>query len=183
MRVDFKQVLEKEELATRVFELVTDERKRLERRRLEEERELEEQRPSTSPPSDGLDSATKPAPSGPAPNIDQGLCVVCQDEEATLAVVDCGHLAMCQRESPLRRTNISLLRPNHGNQQRMPPLPHAHHHTVSTHLYLLTKANASSVFTVHNVHVLQCILYNNSHNTCNDSVTNPALITTASQPA
>jgi DNA replication initiation complex subunit (GINS family) len=39
----------------------------------------------------------RPVPTGPAPEIDRGLCVVCQDEEATLAVVDCGHLAMCQR--------------------------------------------------------------------------------------
>jgi hypothetical protein len=32
------------------------------------------------------------------PEIERGLCVVCQDEEATLAVVDCGHLCMCARE-------------------------------------------------------------------------------------
>lgn len=36
-------------------------------------------------------------PTGP-PAEDRGLCVVCQDEEATLAVVDCGHLAMCARK-------------------------------------------------------------------------------------
>ncbi|KAJ3796160.1 hypothetical protein GGU11DRAFT_832890 [Lentinula aff. detonsa] len=45
-----------------------------------------------------------------------GLCVVCQDEEANIAVVDCGHLAMCRtccdaimqstRECPLCRTRI-----------------------------------------------------------------------------
>lgn len=36
-------------------------------------------------------------PTGPQAE-DRGLCVVCQDEEATLAVVDCGHLAMCARK-------------------------------------------------------------------------------------
>lgn len=45
-----------------------------------------------------------------------GLCVVCQDEEANIAVVDCGHMAMCRgcsdlimsstRECPLCRTRI-----------------------------------------------------------------------------
>ncbi|MCT6562953.1 RING finger protein, partial [Staphylococcus aureus] len=41
-------------------------------------------------------AAKAPPPTGPEGDIDRGLCVVCQDEEATLAVVDCGHLAMCQ---------------------------------------------------------------------------------------
>lgn len=45
-----------------------------------------------------------------------GLCVVCQDADANIAVVDCGHLAMCRecsdlvmqssRECPLCRTRI-----------------------------------------------------------------------------
>lgn len=45
-----------------------------------------------------------------------GLCVICQDEEANIAIVDCGHLAMCRacsdlvmkssRECPLCRTRI-----------------------------------------------------------------------------
>ncbi|KAJ7064843.1 hypothetical protein C8F01DRAFT_1128409 [Mycena amicta] len=45
-----------------------------------------------------------------------GLCVICQEEEATIAIVDCGHLAMCRpcselvmnttRECPLCRTPI-----------------------------------------------------------------------------
>lgn len=127
VRVDFKQVLEKEELVTRVFELVGAERRRLERQRLAEERELaEEQRGAeatvvSEDPEDTLGTSPqtatdRPAPSGPAPDIDRGLCVVCQDEEATLAVVDCGHLAMCQhcsdlimatsKECPLCRTRI-----------------------------------------------------------------------------
>jgi hypothetical protein len=45
-----------------------------------------------------------------------GLCVICQDEEANIAIVDCGHLAMCRgcsdlvmsstKECPLCRTRI-----------------------------------------------------------------------------
>ncbi|KAI5996158.1 hypothetical protein EDD15DRAFT_2250750 [Pisolithus albus] len=45
-----------------------------------------------------------------------GLCVICQDAEANIAIVDCGHLAMCRdcsdlvmqssRECPLCRTRI-----------------------------------------------------------------------------
>lgn len=45
-----------------------------------------------------------------------GLCVVCQDEEANIAIVDCGHMAMCRncsdlimtssKECPLCRTRI-----------------------------------------------------------------------------
>jgi flagellar biosynthesis GTPase FlhF len=46
----------------------------------------------------------------------EGLCVVCQDETANIAIVDCGHLALCMgcsdiimkttRECPLCRTRI-----------------------------------------------------------------------------
>ncbi|ORY25739.1 hypothetical protein BCR39DRAFT_543166 [Naematelia encephala] len=141
VRVDFKQVLEKDELISRVAELVNDERKRLERQRLEEEREARgETTAPLAPPRISTDEvtgekengnghdgeqqprpsvdneATRKIPTGPMPEIDRGLCVVCQDEEATLAVVDCGHLAMCahcselimatSRECPLCRTRI-----------------------------------------------------------------------------
>lgn len=85
-----------------------DERKRLERQRVEEEREANPA-PITLhlQPEDGAEGTEVPAeggeveksvPTGPMPEIERGLCVVCQDEEATLAVVDCGHLAMCARE-------------------------------------------------------------------------------------
>ncbi|KAK8869984.1 hypothetical protein IAR55_000554 [Kwoniella newhampshirensis] len=133
VRVDFKQVLEKDELIGRVSELVQDERKRLERQRILEEREqLENSTSAVAPPNDipkdkeegeggaeengVLPSANKSVPTGPMPEIDRGLCVVCQDEEATLAVVDCGHLCMCahcsdlimatSQECPLCRTRI-----------------------------------------------------------------------------
>lgn len=104
-------------MINRVHELILDERKRLERQRIEEER-LSNPAPITvhlqpmegqssdaqtgsdeaiNPPAE--DTAAKTVPTGPMPEIERGLCVVCQDEEATLAVVDCGHLAMCARKS------------------------------------------------------------------------------------
>lgn len=138
MRVDFKQVLEKKELIARVKELVDDERKRLERQRIAEQEGLEQSPPLSSPQdpisdnveasgntaglgdtegdSDETPKAAKKVPTGPMPEIERGLCVVCQDEEATLAAVDCGHLCMCPhcsdlimattQECPLCRTRI-----------------------------------------------------------------------------
>lgn len=104
-----------------MHELIVDERKRLERQRYEEERlanptvtvvpdgttdhaengsasEAEAMEPGTS-----AAETAKRVPTGPMPEIERGLCVVCQDEEATLAVVDCGHLCMCARELPYSR--------------------------------------------------------------------------------
>jgi hypothetical protein len=75
-----------------------DERRRLERQRIDEEREAAEAA-GTTPPDGSLNTSgrispvEKPSvsvPTGPMPEVDRGLCVVCQDEEATLAVVDCG---------------------------------------------------------------------------------------------
>ncbi|KAG1745318.1 hypothetical protein EDB19DRAFT_1874329 [Suillus lakei] len=63
--------------------------------------------PSSSPP---------PPPPRTTPAERSGLCVICQDQEANIAIVDCGHLAMCRtcsdlvlassRECPLCRTRI-----------------------------------------------------------------------------
>ncbi|KIR53317.1 hypothetical protein I315_04355 [Cryptococcus gattii Ru294] len=136
VRVDFKQVLEKKELIARVKELVDDERKRLERQRIAEQEGLEQPPPLSPAPSvnpdeasentagpedtnggsDDSPKAVKKVPTGPMPEIERGLCVVCQDEEATLAAVDCGHLCMCphcsdlimatSQECPLCRTRI-----------------------------------------------------------------------------
>ncbi|KAF9236667.1 hypothetical protein BU15DRAFT_76765 [Melanogaster broomeanus] len=77
---------------------------------------------SPQPPTPPPDTAPKPKPrSRPAKSVDMdamrsGLCVICQDEEANIAIVDCGHLAMCRacsdlvlassRECPLCRTRI-----------------------------------------------------------------------------
>jgi len=67
--------------------------------------------PLTSPP------ATPPKAGGTAADLERtGLCVICQDDEANIAIVDCGHLVMCRgcsdlvmassRECPLCRTRI-----------------------------------------------------------------------------
>lgn len=77
-------------------ELISAERKRLERQRYEEER-LAQGESTASAAAVGEDThagVTDKAqvPTGPMPEIERGLCVVCQDEEATLAVVDCGYV-------------------------------------------------------------------------------------------
>ncbi|KAG1753651.1 uncharacterized protein EDB91DRAFT_1234089 [Suillus paluster] len=64
-------------------------------------------------------SSSSPQPSSPPRTTyteRSGLCVICQDQEANIAIVDCGHLAMCRtcselvlassRECPLCRTRI-----------------------------------------------------------------------------
>lgn len=80
-------------------ELVNAERRRLERQRYEEERlakgeaaEHEANGAATGAGEENGEAVTdkKQVPTGPMPEIERGLCVVCQDEEATLAVVDCG---------------------------------------------------------------------------------------------
>ncbi|KAF9511633.1 hypothetical protein BS47DRAFT_1141928 [Hydnum rufescens UP504] len=61
-------------------------------------------------------SSSPPKPMSSTTVERSGLCVVCQDDEANIVVVDCGHLAMCRgcsdlvmnssRECPLCRTRI-----------------------------------------------------------------------------
>ncbi|KAG1724216.1 uncharacterized protein EDB91DRAFT_1340100 [Suillus paluster] len=64
-------------------------------------------------------SSSSPQPSSPPRMIyteRSGLCVICQDQEANIAIVDCGHLSTCRtcselvlassRERPLCRTRI-----------------------------------------------------------------------------
>ncbi|KAI0326141.1 hypothetical protein GY45DRAFT_1348498 [Cubamyces sp. BRFM 1775] len=101
-----------------------------------EERQSSDQQMATSETSESPESAP-PAPSTPpkaaaspppmstltpkaqamASRLERtGLCVICQDEEANIAIVDCGHLALCRgcsdlimkstRECPLCRTRI-----------------------------------------------------------------------------
>ena len=70
--------------------------------------------PDTPPPPPGKLSQKAQAM---ASHLERtGLCVICQDDEANIAIVDCGHLAMCRncadlimnstRECPLCRTRI-----------------------------------------------------------------------------
>ncbi|EMD35434.1 hypothetical protein CERSUDRAFT_116199 [Gelatoporia subvermispora B] len=71
---------------------------------------------SSTPPSIPSSSSRVSAQSLAARLERTGLCVICQDEEANIAIVDCGHLAMCRacadlvmnstRECPLCRTRI-----------------------------------------------------------------------------
>ncbi|EIW69485.1 hypothetical protein TREMEDRAFT_30604 [Tremella mesenterica DSM 1558] len=117
VKVDFKQVLEKDEVINRVWELVQDERHRLERQRAAEEAEENGGVvPNGKMPEVSSEEKQSKVPTGPMPDPDRGLCIVCQDAEATLAVVDCGHLCMCgdcsdiimatSQECPLCRTRI-----------------------------------------------------------------------------
>ncbi|KAJ7226257.1 hypothetical protein B0H12DRAFT_1149284 [Mycena haematopus] len=68
-------------------------------------------------------SALKELEKGPKPqtsNLGRGLCAICQDNEATMAAVGCGHLAMCKgcsqavlktsRACPLCRKHIAEAR-------------------------------------------------------------------------
>jgi hypothetical protein len=95
-RSDNKELTSRQELIGRVAELITAERKRLERQRYEEERLAQgDSAAAAAAAASGEDAhahVTDKAqvPTGPMPEIERGLCVVCQDEEATLAVVDCG---------------------------------------------------------------------------------------------
>lgn len=80
-----------------------------------------------SSPPEQQDTTNTPTPPQPKSGVNtrpsmainlerNGLCVICQDEEANIAIVDCGHMAMCRgcsdlimsstRECPLCRTRI-----------------------------------------------------------------------------
>jgi len=125
-------ILEKSDLVDKVITLVEDERRDRERKAIEEEQEkraLEEERrfreesqqkKKEDQNKDGSAANTSslyPKAQAMAATLERtGLCVICQDEEANIAIVDCGHLAMCRgcsdlvmnssRECPLCRTRI-----------------------------------------------------------------------------
>jgi len=92
---------------------------------MEEERRMREESQREKEKEQGKDASADSAKPSPLPPKAQamaatlertGLCVICQDEEANIAIVDCGHLAMCRgcsdlvmnssRECPLCRTRI-----------------------------------------------------------------------------
>lgn len=119
-------MLEKGEIVKRVTELVKEERKRLERQAREEEAE-EAALAGTSIPDPPVEQSTesevaegarvsaelKRPLTGPPASVERdGLCVVCQDQEAQLAVVDCGHLSMCQDCSKLVMNVSTSLSPD-----------------------------------------------------------------------
>lgn len=141
--VNARLMLEKSDLVTRVRALLGDERQErareaaihareeeeyiarqhamMEEQHCQDEQVHEGRRSSAYAPADDAHQPKPNAPPSPmmgtALDLERnGLCVVCQDEEANIAVVDCGHLAMCRqcsdlimsssRECPLCRTRI-----------------------------------------------------------------------------
>ena len=106
--VNARLILEKSDLVDKVMTLVEDERRErerkareeeLEKQAMEEERRLREEsrRQAEEEKSKGASSdSAKPPPLAPkaqamAATLERtGLCVICQDEEANIAIVDCG---------------------------------------------------------------------------------------------
>ncbi len=99
--------LEKEELVSKVKELVNSERAEEEaKRRRDEEERLEAQRSHAERERMEMERALREvqemesrerevsgAPSKPRVPLERnGLCVVCQDEDANIAIVDCGYV-------------------------------------------------------------------------------------------
>lgn len=108
-------VLEKSDLVKKVKDLVEEERRQRERQRLAEEQEererIEQQRAmmeqfartqkekeEASKTEGGSAEESGPPPLPPkaqamASHLERtGLCVICQDEEANIAIVDCGYV-------------------------------------------------------------------------------------------
>ncbi|KAF8267556.1 hypothetical protein EI94DRAFT_1730284 [Lactarius quietus] len=143
--VNARLLLEKSDLVARVHALLGDERQerareamihareeeavahqhammeelhlREERARREREQAAEADKNAHTFGNEAESKLPPPPMMGTAVDLERnGLCVVCQDEEANIAVVDCGHLAMCRncsdlimsssRECPLCRTRI-----------------------------------------------------------------------------
>ncbi|KAJ8595524.1 hypothetical protein M405DRAFT_871765 [Rhizopogon salebrosus TDB-379] len=130
-------LLEKGELVARNERREREEREQEERERQEREEEEERERIRAAMETEGTHwmrvhdedvgvddepqhrpppaSSSSPSPK-PTSTERSGLCVICQDQEANIAIVDCGHLAMCRacselvlassRECPLCRTRI-----------------------------------------------------------------------------
>lgn len=106
--VNARLILEKSDLVDKVVTLVEDERRDRERKAREEElekRAMEEQRRMRGESQQDKDESkdekektesVKPPPLAPkaqamAATLERtGLCVICQDEEANIAIVDCG---------------------------------------------------------------------------------------------
>jgi Zinc finger, C3HC4 type (RING finger) len=62
--------------------------------------------PPRSPPKAPSPQASAPPPPPPRPIERSGLCVVCQDEEANIAIVDCGYVSS---EGSARQTTLTHL--------------------------------------------------------------------------
>jgi hypothetical protein len=99
--VNARLILEKTDLVEKVITLVEDERRDRERkameeeeeeRAMEEERRMREERQRQEDEDKGKNGSTLPpkAQAMAATLARTGLCVICQDEEANIAIVDCG---------------------------------------------------------------------------------------------
>ncbi|KAI0261645.1 hypothetical protein BC834DRAFT_1028181 [Gloeopeniophorella convolvens] len=128
--VNARLLLEKSDLVARVHALLDDERHErareaaihareeeeaiarqhamMEEQRVREERARQEREDAAgAAEADRAAKQQAPTPAAPAAKgtaLDlerNGLCVICQDEEANIAIVDCGHLAMCRNCSDL----------------------------------------------------------------------------------
>ncbi|KAH7099807.1 hypothetical protein BKA62DRAFT_708873 [Auriculariales sp. MPI-PUGE-AT-0066] len=129
--INSRNLIEKADLVDKVRLLVHNERADRLRRAEEQEREEREEREQQlaamreleerhargeAPPPD-TESATPAKPKmSTAAAEKQGICVVCQNEDSSIAIIDCGHMCMCKscselvmgstRECPLCRTRI-----------------------------------------------------------------------------
>jgi hypothetical protein len=108
--VNARLILEKSDLVDKVITLIEDERRErerkareeeLEKRAMEEERKRREESQRQTEEDKGKDGGTESAKPSPLPPKAQamaatlertGLCVICQDEEANIAIVDCGYV-------------------------------------------------------------------------------------------
>ncbi|KAK1219668.1 hypothetical protein PQX77_017619 [Marasmius sp. AFHP31] len=54
------------------------------------------EKPQVPPPSSSPSSNSHMKPPTKSHERNSGLCVICQDEDANIAIVDCGHMAMCR---------------------------------------------------------------------------------------
>lgn len=118
-RMRLAEEREEEERIQRQREMMDNferERKQREEKEREEKERKEGDMDVDSQPAASTSVGQTPPRPAPALTERGGLCVVCQDEEANIAIVDCGHLAMCRgccdaimnstRECPLCRTRI-----------------------------------------------------------------------------
>lgn len=107
--VNAGMIIEKGELVSKVKALVEEERKERERdaeikrreeaedlerqrERLEELRRLKDQKDGKTVDPDAKDALPPKAQAMAATLERDGLCVICQDEEANIAIVDCGQV-------------------------------------------------------------------------------------------
>ena len=96
---------EEEEIVARQHEMMEEQRLREEQARREREQASTASRNAHVSGNDSqqFESKVSPPPmKGTAVDLERnGLCVVCQDEEANIAVVDCGYVIVACKEFPL----------------------------------------------------------------------------------